>query len=126
MKLSFCFAGRLWPLDRLQATVFKSSFEQVLEFKFDRNTPQAYSFEPIVGRETTRNVIGSPMMGMILKVNVAVGDRIKAGDVAATLESMKMELRFCSQTDGAVSAVNCRAGETFERNAVVVIIDPCG
>ena len=65
-------------------------------------------------------------MGMILKVNVAIGDRIKAGNVAAILESMKVELRISSQTNGLVSGVNCRAGETVERNAVVVVIDPDG
>jgi 3-methylcrotonyl-CoA carboxylase alpha subunit len=64
------------------------------------------------------------MMGMILKVNVAVGDRVKAGDVAAVLESMKMELRVSSEIDGVVTAVNCRAGETVERNAVIVIVEP--
>ena len=66
----------------------------------------------------------APMMGMILKVNVAVGDRISAGDVAVVLESMKMELRVSSEIDGVVTAVNCRAGETVERNAVVVVVEP--
>ena len=64
------------------------------------------------------------MMGMILKVNVTSGDRIRAGDVAAVLESMKMELRITSETDGVVTAVNCRAGDTVERNAVVVVVEP--
>jgi 3-methylcrotonyl-CoA carboxylase alpha subunit len=74
----------------------------------------------------TSGELRAPMMGMILKVNVAIGDRIKAGDVAAILESMKMELRISSGTDGVVTAVNCRAGETVERNAVVVVVDPDG
>jgi 3-methylcrotonyl-CoA carboxylase alpha subunit len=72
----------------------------------------------------TSGELRAPMMGMILQVNVAVGDRIKVGDVAAILESMKMELRISSETDGTVTAVNCRAGETVERNAVVVVVDP--
>jgi 3-methylcrotonyl-CoA carboxylase alpha subunit len=72
----------------------------------------------------TSGELRAPMMGMILKVNVVVGDRIKTGDVAAVLESMKMELRISSETDGVVTAVNCRAGETVERNAVVVIVEP--
>ncbi|MGZ5874261.1 MAG: acetyl/propionyl/methylcrotonyl-CoA carboxylase subunit alpha [Bradyrhizobium sp.] len=72
----------------------------------------------------TSGELRAPMMGMILKVNVAVGDRIKTGDVAAILESMKMELRIASETDGVVTAVNCRAGETVERNAVVVVVEP--
>jgi 3-methylcrotonyl-CoA carboxylase alpha subunit len=64
----------------------------------------------------------APMMGMIRKVNVAVGDHVKAGDVAAILESMKMELRISSQIGGVVAAVNCHAGDMVERNAVVVVV----
>jgi 3-methylcrotonyl-CoA carboxylase alpha subunit len=72
----------------------------------------------------TSGELRAPMTGMILKVNIAVGDRIKVGDVAAILESMKMELRISSETDGVVTAVNCRAGETVERNAIVVVVEP--
>jgi 3-methylcrotonyl-CoA carboxylase alpha subunit len=72
----------------------------------------------------TSGDLRAPMTGMILKVNVAVGDRVKTGDVAAVLESMKMELRIASEVDGVVTMVNCRAGETVERNAVVVVIEP--
>jgi len=71
----------------------------------------------------TSGELRAPMMGMILKVNVAVGDKVKAGDVAAVLESMKMELRVSSEIDGVVTAVNCRAGETVERNAVIVVVE---
>jgi 3-methylcrotonyl-CoA carboxylase alpha subunit len=74
----------------------------------------------------TSGELRAPMTGMILKVNVALGDRVKAGDVAAILESMKMELRIVCETDGVVAAVNCRAGETVERNAVVVAVEPDG
>jgi 3-methylcrotonyl-CoA carboxylase alpha subunit len=66
----------------------------------------------------------APMTGVISKVNVAVGDPIKAGDVAVTMESMKMELRIASEMDGFVTAVHVRSGETIERNAVVVVVEP--
>ncbi len=68
----------------------------------------------------------APMMGMIRKINVAVGDRVKTGDVTAILESMKMELRISSQIDGVVLAVNCHAGDMVERNAVVVVVEADG
>ena len=74
----------------------------------------------------TSGELRAPMMGMIRKVNVKVGDRVKAGDVAAILESMKMELRISSQIDGVVAAVNCSAGEMVERNAVVVVVEADG
>ncbi|MCO5130010.1 MAG: ATP-grasp domain-containing protein [Xanthobacteraceae bacterium] len=72
----------------------------------------------------TSGDLRAPMTGMILKVNVAVGDKVKVGCVAAVLESMKMELRITSEIDGVVAAVNCRAGETVERNAIVVVVEP--
>ena len=72
----------------------------------------------------TSGELRAPMMGMILKVNVAVGDQVKTGDIVAVMESMKMELRIVCQTDGVIAAVNCRAGETVERNAVVVVVEP--
>lgn len=71
----------------------------------------------------TSGELRAPMMGMILKANVAVGDKVKAGDIVAVMESMKMELRIACQTDGIITAVNCRAGETVERNAVVVVVE---
>jgi 3-methylcrotonyl-CoA carboxylase alpha subunit len=66
----------------------------------------------------------APMTGVILKVNVAAGDGIKAGDTALVMESMKMELRIASEIDGIVSKVNFQPGETVERNAIVAIVEP--
>lgn len=62
----------------------------------------------------------APMMGMIVAVNAQPGDAVKAGDVVAVLESMKMEMRITAQADGVVESVHCSAGQTVERNAVVV------
>jgi 3-methylcrotonyl-CoA carboxylase alpha subunit len=66
----------------------------------------------------------APMTGLISKVNVAVGDPIKAGDIAVAMESMKMELRITSEMDGFVAAVHFQPGDTVERNAVVVVVEP--
>ncbi|UFX43982.1 ATP-grasp domain-containing protein [Bradyrhizobium sp. 41S5] len=66
----------------------------------------------------------APMTGAVLKVNVAVGTRVKAGDTAVVMESMKMELRIASEVDGVVTAVHIKPGETVERNAIVAIVEP--
>lgn len=66
----------------------------------------------------------APMTGLISKVNVAVGDPIKAGEVAVAMESMKMELRIASEMDGFVTAVYFQPGDTVERNVVVAIVEP--
>ncbi|MGH6716574.1 MAG: acetyl/propionyl/methylcrotonyl-CoA carboxylase subunit alpha [Bradyrhizobium sp.] len=66
----------------------------------------------------------APMTGVVLKVNVAVGDRVKAGQAAVVVESMKMELRLASEVDGIVKAIHFKPGDTVERNAVVAIVEP--
>jgi 3-methylcrotonyl-CoA carboxylase alpha subunit len=128
--------ARLIPLDHDSFTAIIGSRHEIVRirqeqqsvFVHDRNGVHAMLAVPylsyISAVAETSGELRAPMTGMILKVHVAVGDRIKAGDVAAILESMKMELRISSETDGIVTAVNCRAGETVERNAVVVIVEP--
>jgi 3-methylcrotonyl-CoA carboxylase alpha subunit len=65
----------------------------------------------------------APMMGMITRVNVGIGDQVKTGDVLAVMESMKMELRIASKVEGTVAAVNCATGDMVERNTVVIVVE---
>lgn len=65
----------------------------------------------------------TPMMGMILETYVAVGDRVRAGDAVATLESMKMEMRICAEHDGVVRSVSVRPGQMVARGLVVAVVD---
>lgn len=66
----------------------------------------------------------APLTGIVLKVNVARGDRIKMGDALVVMESMKMELRIASKIDGVVAAVHFKPGDTVDRNAVVAVVAP--
>ncbi|MCP3441120.1 biotin carboxylase N-terminal domain-containing protein [Bradyrhizobium sp. CCGUVB14] len=65
----------------------------------------------------------APMTGVVLKVNVDVGARVKAGDAAIIMESMKMELRIVSEVDGTATAVHVKPGDAVHRNAIVVVIE---
>ena len=66
----------------------------------------------------------APMMGTVLKVAAAVGDKISVGDTVIVIESMKMELRIVSEIDGIIASINCQEGETVERHAVVALVEP--
>jgi len=66
----------------------------------------------------------SNMMGVIIKVNVAPGDRVAAGDTIMVQESMKMELTITAPCTGVVTDVLCGQGDLIERNAVVAEIEP--
>ena len=66
------------------------------------------------------------MMGMILKTHVAVGERVRAGDVVATMESMKMELHINADNDGVVRSLSVQAGQMVERGLVVAVVESEG
>lgn len=65
----------------------------------------------------------APLPGVIIGVKVGVGDVVKAGQVVAVLEAMKMENDIQSEFDGTVTAVNVAQGDSVLEGAAIVIIN---
>ena len=68
--------------------------------------------------------IAVPMQGTIVKVMVAVGDTVKAGQAVCVLEAMKMENNIMSEVDGEVKAVKVEPGQTVGAGDIVVVVEP--
>ncbi len=64
--------------------------------------------------------VTSPLPGVILSVNVAVGDAVKAGDKVAVLEAMKMENDIEAEFDGTVTAIHVQKGDSVLEGAAIV------
>jgi biotin carboxyl carrier protein len=64
--------------------------------------------------------IKAPMPGLIVKVNVAVGDVVKPGDPLLVLEAMKMENMIKASAEGKVSQVKIKKGDSVEKGQVLV------
>jgi acetyl-CoA/propionyl-CoA carboxylase biotin carboxyl carrier protein len=73
-----------------------------------------------VAREGT---VTAPMQGLILKVGVAIGDRVAIGDVVAVLEAMKMQNDIVATRTGTISAVHVREGDVVAPRVPIVQID---
>lgn len=54
----------------------------------------------------------SPLPGVVVSINVKVGDTVKAADTVAVLEAMKMENAIHAGRDGVVAAINASAGDS--------------
>jgi acetyl-CoA/propionyl-CoA carboxylase biotin carboxyl carrier protein len=63
-----------------------------------------------------------PMQGTIVKVLVAVGDAVEAGDAVCVLEAMKMENNITAERSGTVTDVKVAAGDTVGAGDVVVVV----
>lgn len=66
--------------------------------------------------------IKAPMPGVVLGVEVAVGDEVQRGQGLIVLGAMKMENQIKAPRDGKVESIECDPGQTVEQGRVLVVI----
>lgn len=67
--------------------------------------------------------IVAPMPGLIVRVSVAVGDRVEAGQGVVVMEAMKMENDLRATAAGTVTAVEVAPGNAVEKGAILVVLE---
>jgi len=76
------------------------------------------------GAGPSGDALTSPMQGTIVKVVVAEGDAVEAGDLVVVLEAMKMEQPLNAHRAGSVTDLSAEVGATVSSGSVVCrIID---
>lgn len=65
----------------------------------------------------------APMPATVVKVAVAIGERVTAGAPVVVLEAMKMELTVRAARDGVVRAIGCAVGDLVKPGVRLVEID---
>lgn len=66
--------------------------------------------------------IPAPLPGVITKILVSAGQKVKKGDTVLVLEAMKMENNIQAEHDGTVTAVCCKAGDSVMEGTTLVTI----
>ena len=64
----------------------------------------------------------SPMQGTILRIDVAVGDHVKKGQILMILEAMKLENEILAAQDGVVKEIKVTKGQTVNSKQVLLIL----
>ncbi len=62
----------------------------------------------------------APMPGLVLEIDVEVGQSVEKGDSLLILEAMKMENVIKSPTEGVVKSIAINKGEAVEKNQVLL------
>ncbi len=65
----------------------------------------------------------APMPGLVVRVSVAVGDTVAAGQGLVAIEAMKMENELRCVAGGRVKAVHAVVGAAVEKGALLVEIE---
>ena len=72
------------------------------------------------GRVKVVNAIKAPMPGLILEINVSVGQEVKINDPLLILEAMKMENSFLSPRDGIIKSIAVEKGNAVEKGQLLI------
>ena len=74
-------------------------------------------------KKASANVSGdaltAPMQGTIVKIDVAEGQEVSAGDLVVVLEAMKMEQPLTAHKSGKITALNAQVGTTVPVGTVL-------
>lgn len=73
-------------------------------------------------KEIPPGAIPANMAGLILSLEVEVGDKVSAGDLVATIEMMKMKRRVNSPHDGTVQEILVDEGDVVEPQDILMVV----
>ena len=71
----------------------------------------------------TRREVRAPMPGLIVKVEVEVGQEVEQGDGLIVMEAMKMENELRADADATVREVLVEPGQTVNRDDLLVVLE---
>jgi acetyl-CoA/propionyl-CoA carboxylase biotin carboxyl carrier protein len=72
-----------------------------------------------VTKSPSGNALTSPMQGTIVKVAVADGDVVAAGDLVVVLEAMKMEQPLSAHRSGTVKNLTAQVGANVTSGTIL-------
>jgi biotin carboxyl carrier protein len=68
--------------------------------------------------------VRAPMPGLIVRVEVALGDAVRAGQPVIAMEAMKMENELKAENAGVVARVLVAAGQAVQKGDVLMEFEP--
>ena len=72
--------------------------------------------------EAVREIV-APMPGMVVKIEVEVGQAVRAGQGVVVVEAMKMENELRAPADGVVAKILVQERQTVEKGATLIVLE---
>lgn len=75
------------------------------------------------GEAEVEKVVAAPMPGLVVKIEVEVGQAVKAGQGVVIVEAMKMENELKAPADGVVAKVLVQERQTVDKGATLIVFE---
>jgi acetyl/propionyl-CoA carboxylase alpha subunit len=92
------------------------TYQLTYEHPLDRLAQQAHG--------AADDELRAPMPGSLVVIHARPGQKVAKGEALLVMESMKMETTLSASRDGVVAAVHLATGQTFDRDAVLLTLEP--
>jgi pyruvate carboxylase subunit B len=79
--------------------------------------------EPKITKKVSKGAIVSPLRGMVLRIDVKVGDRVKKGGVVVVIEALKMENKVSASHAGVAREIFVHEGQKVGAGDILVVVD---
>ena len=123
------FEGKAIPVGDLPALVVTrgddvfvhidgESYQLTYEHPLERLAHQAHG--------AAEDGLRAPMPGSLVVVHAKPGQKVAKGEALLVMESMKMETTLTAARDGVVAEVHFAPGQTFDRDALLLSLEPVG
>lgn len=76
-----------------------------------------------VAKSHLENEIKAPMPGLILEIEIEVGQQVKAGDALIVLEAMKMENTITASADATIKSIAVDKGQSVAKNELLIELE---
>jgi pyruvate carboxylase subunit B len=67
--------------------------------------------------------VTAPMPGLVVRLEVQLGDRVKAGQGVIIVEAMKMENELKAPGDGVVARIEVEPGQAVEKGSILLVLE---
>jgi biotin carboxyl carrier protein len=93
-------------------------------FDFQIDDPRQWKRSGDAAGGQGRAAILAPMPGKVVRILVAVGDEVEAGQGIVVVEAMKMQNELKAPRAGRVATIQAKENDSVVAGAVLAVIDP--
>jgi biotin carboxyl carrier protein len=93
-------------------------------FDFEIDDPRQWKRSGGAAGAQSRAAMVAPMPGKVVRILVAVGDDVEAGQGILVVEAMKMQNEMKAPRAGRVASISVAGNDSVVAGAVLAVIDP--